>query len=267
MSENPTSKTVCTCGALDQGHLSWCALSSKHPPLEAADVKLAVLKVSLGICSLPEIELFHKLEEFYLEAYARGRAEALPIETKERHPTAKQLGVILFRYIDRLNDATPEDPVEKIVDEMLTEANALIVSGVVRSPEETECDHPRSELLARKGEQFEMRKCLDCTKIFRVRLPEKASGEPDKLITPSQGAWYCVDLDCRQLNSSWASTCGRCGLGRPEKASEPLHKPWPDDDPASMEGSYGAGLVPPTCEKCGKPAKNIAGGWAFLCGC
>jgi hypothetical protein len=38
-----------------------------------------------------------------------------------------------------------------------------------------ECDHPRSELLARKGDQFEMRKCLDCTKIFRVRLPEKAS--------------------------------------------------------------------------------------------
>lgn len=23
----------------------------------------------------------------------------------------------------------------------------------------------------------------------------------------------------------------------------------------------------PTCETCGKPAKNIAGGWAFLCGC
>ena len=36
------------------------------------------------------------------------------------------------------------------------------------------CNHPRSELLARKGNQFEMRKCLDCTKIFRVRLPEKA---------------------------------------------------------------------------------------------
>jgi hypothetical protein len=33
-----------------------------------------------------------------------------------------------------------------------------------------ECDHPRSELLARKGNQFEMRKCLECRKIFRVRL-------------------------------------------------------------------------------------------------
>lgn len=44
-------------------------------------------------------------------------------------------------------------------------------------PEETECNHPRSALLARKGDQFEMHKCLDCTNIFRVRLPENGSEE------------------------------------------------------------------------------------------
>jgi len=46
--------------------------------------------------------------------------------------------------------------------------------------------------------------------------PEKASGEPDKLVTPSQGAWYCGYSPCRQLNSAWANTCGRCGHNRPE---------------------------------------------------
>lgn len=42
------------------------------------------------------------------------------------------------------------------------------------------CNHPRSELLAAKGGEggaFEMRKCLECAKIFRVRLSVKASGD------------------------------------------------------------------------------------------
>lgn len=37
-----------------------------------------------------------------------------------------QLGAILFRYIDRLNDQTPEDNAEKIVKEMLTEVNPVL---------------------------------------------------------------------------------------------------------------------------------------------
>ncbi len=50
-------------------------------PLDTAVVKLAVLKVSFGICALPEAELFRKLEEFYLEAYARGVADRPSDET------------------------------------------------------------------------------------------------------------------------------------------------------------------------------------------
>ena len=37
-----------------------------------------------------------------------------------------QLGSILFRYIDRLNDQTPEDNAQKIVKEMLAEVNPVL---------------------------------------------------------------------------------------------------------------------------------------------
>jgi hypothetical protein len=44
------------------------------------------------------------------------------------------------------------------------------------------CDHPESELLAEKqvaGEPlFQMRKCLDCNQIFRVRSSLKSATEP-----------------------------------------------------------------------------------------
>jgi hypothetical protein len=47
--------------------------------VEPADVKIAVLQVALGIKSLEDKELFEKLEEFWLTAYARGRADAHPV--------------------------------------------------------------------------------------------------------------------------------------------------------------------------------------------
>ncbi len=51
-------------------------------------------------------------------------------DAKSKYPTTAQLGAILFRYIDRLNDPVPEDPIDTIVEEMLFDANTLIVSGV-----------------------------------------------------------------------------------------------------------------------------------------
>lgn len=52
------------------------------------------------------------------------------------------------------------------------------LNGPSVKSEAVECDHPRSEFLARKGDAFEMRKCLDCTKVFRVRLAcEKLQAE------------------------------------------------------------------------------------------
>lgn len=44
---------------------------------------------------------------------------------------------------------------------------------------------------------------------------QEASPETDRLVTPSQGAWYCGYTPCRQLNSAWANACGRCGRNKP----------------------------------------------------
>jgi hypothetical protein len=44
--------------------------------IEAADIKIAVLQVALGIKALEDKELFYKLEEFWISAYARGREDA-----------------------------------------------------------------------------------------------------------------------------------------------------------------------------------------------
>lgn len=50
------------------------------------------------------------------------------------------------------------------------------------SEEPKECEHLRSELLAEKHVEgqplFQMRKCLDCSKTFRVRTSLKSRGEP-----------------------------------------------------------------------------------------
>ena len=43
--------------------------------IAAADVKIAVLQIALGIKSLEDSELFLKLEEFWYSAYFRGRAD------------------------------------------------------------------------------------------------------------------------------------------------------------------------------------------------
>jgi hypothetical protein len=40
-----------------------------------ADIKIEVLKVSLGIKSLEDKELFERLEQFWIDAYAKGRRD------------------------------------------------------------------------------------------------------------------------------------------------------------------------------------------------
>jgi hypothetical protein len=44
--------------------------------IEPVDIKLAVLKVALGIKALEDKDLFETLEEFWISAYARGRRDA-----------------------------------------------------------------------------------------------------------------------------------------------------------------------------------------------
>lgn len=43
--------------------------------IDAADIKIAVLKVALGIKALEDKELFEKLEEFWISAYGEGLKE------------------------------------------------------------------------------------------------------------------------------------------------------------------------------------------------
>jgi len=43
--------------------------------IAAADVKIAVLQIALGIKSLEDSELLLKLEEFWYSAYFRGRED------------------------------------------------------------------------------------------------------------------------------------------------------------------------------------------------
>lgn len=56
--------------------------------IEAADIKIAVLQVALGIKALEDKALFDKLEEFWISAYSRGRADARDwIKCSDRLPT------------------------------------------------------------------------------------------------------------------------------------------------------------------------------------
>ena len=40
-----------------------------------------------------------------------------------------KLGQILLKYIDRLSDPVPEDPLERIVSEILTDTNKILGRG------------------------------------------------------------------------------------------------------------------------------------------
>ena len=44
--------------------------------IDPADIKIAVLQIALGIKALEDKQLFDKLEEFWISAYARGRSDA-----------------------------------------------------------------------------------------------------------------------------------------------------------------------------------------------
>lgn len=84
--------------------------------------------------------------------------------------------------IERMQQGAPETTAAICGDSI----NLNGVDWVCRKPadhrdhERQPCEHLRSELLAEKRTEgrplFEMRKCLDCTKIFRVRLSVKAGG-------------------------------------------------------------------------------------------
>jgi hypothetical protein len=55
---------------------------------------------------------------------------------------------------------------------------------------------------------------------FGRKLDQRAA---ERLVTPEQGAWYCLNDDCRQLNSSWAKECGRCNRPRSEHQTAVKH--------------------------------------------
>lgn len=51
--------------------------------IDTADIKIAVLQVAMGIKALEDKALFEKLEEFWIAAYAAGRADEQALAARE----------------------------------------------------------------------------------------------------------------------------------------------------------------------------------------
>lgn len=107
-------------------------------------------------------------------------------------------------------DDTGRFPQGEDLDECCDAFMAKQGSSEVKPTEE--CNHPRSELLARKGDAFEMRKCHDCTKIFRVRLPEKA---------PVKAGDPCPTFDST-VHEAHDGKCMYCGAPMPQEKAKAL---------------------------------------------
>lgn len=67
-----------------------------------------------------DLDHFFQLSGRYLERANDAEDQVIELQSDAA------LGKILLRYIDRLIDPTPSDPLEKIVDEMIKEAMAAI---------------------------------------------------------------------------------------------------------------------------------------------
>ena len=60
--------------------------------VDIAEVKIAVLQCALGIKSLEDKELFERLEQFWISAYARGRGIDDPEQPMLKGPGGQLIG-------------------------------------------------------------------------------------------------------------------------------------------------------------------------------
>ncbi len=172
--------------------------------LDAAGVKLAVLKVSFGICALPEAELFRKLEEFYLEAYARGVADRPSDETSE---LSRALHVIdeAGKLSDWINRARP------VITELM-EAYARLVRS-------------HSGMGAMELAEVQPWRCMEyigAEELLRAQpvaiveiTTEKATAPPSSTLAdfgyaPGVYAFHCLDCDQEDLGDKRSIRCKPC---------------------------------------------------------
>ncbi len=161
-------------------------------PLDTAVVKLAVLKVSFGICALPEAELFRKLEEFYLEAYARGVADRPSDETA----------------------ASPQAPIARVIVSEDAPAQVLLYApGLPIGEHDLYCEPTArvksiSQELRERG--FPRKEALpnDEPAVKASALPSATLA--DFGYAPGVYAFHCLDCDQEELGDKRSIRCKSC---------------------------------------------------------
>jgi hypothetical protein len=126
-------------------------------------------------------QAYHKLLTFGAAYAAEVEAAEAAIISRAAHETAAPLTLGKL-VLDTARGDVKERTLSPSEAESFHKALARSPRRVDETPAEpSPCEHLRSELLAEKRDSgepiFEMRKCLDCTKIFRVRSSLKANGD------------------------------------------------------------------------------------------
>lgn len=100
--------------------------------IEPADIKIAVLQVALGIKALEDKELFDKLEEFWISAYARGRAD----ELRADYGATRHAAQVLSSPVETNRDKVLRGEVVKVSDKRLLEMQeqTIFYEGVTDNP-------------------------------------------------------------------------------------------------------------------------------------
>jgi hypothetical protein len=151
-------------------------LSTRVEELEALLLKAASTTVETPV-ALPRNET--ELAQLFHETYER----LAPSHGYETRPETRRFD--------------PNSPNGRLMRAVCAE---ILARDTVKAPTELKpCEHLRSELLAEKqkdGEPlFEMRKCLDCTKVFRVRSSLKTAAQPIQCVfrTGCVNGQACID--------------------------------------------------------------------------
>ena len=104
-----------------------------------------------------------------------------------------------------------------------------------------------------------------CWYCHHRRQPVETTALPESLRDPAK----CIERG-RGLLESWGPTpVTDAALAKTSESplAKAIRTARGDFGPPTEPMHFAEKAITPTCETCGKPAKNIADGWAFLCGC
>lgn len=184
-------------------------------PLDTAVVKLAVLKVSFGICALPEAELFRKLEEFYLEAYARGVADRPSDETPPSRSVQRRIAAQRGEATPTFETAaSPQAPIARVIVSEDAPAQVLLYApGLPIGEHDLYCEPTArvksiSQELRERG--FPRKEALpnDEPAVKASALPSATLA--DFGYAPGVYAFHCLDCDQEELGDKRSIRCKSC---------------------------------------------------------